>query len=224
MLISTSSLVALLLIAAMMTNGAAAADAVGFDGCNATVDNSTVNTAYLEDYGNVTVSIPSAKGLVAAQALLSFCTPSNVTANNKVNCGPAFLAIAGDTCPDSLLFDVVTSDLTVINNKTTRLDLSSSHNAAISAIVYLTCQAGLDAVLTAANVTVLQNVYTFQFSSEFVCAGYVPASSSNSGPKLLSKGAIVGIIIGIVAVVVIAAALFQWRAKSNSGSESYQRL
>eukprot|EP00331_Platyophrya_macrostoma_P006395 CAMPEP_0176414428 /NCGR_PEP_ID=MMETSP0127-20121128/5252_1 /TAXON_ID=938130 /ORGANISM="Platyophrya macrostoma, Strain WH" /LENGTH=214 /DNA_ID=CAMNT_0017794325 /DNA_START=54 /DNA_END=698 /DNA_ORIENTATION=- len=192
--------------------------ASSFDGCNVTTaDNTTVNVAYLESYGNVSISTTSGASSVA---LVSLCTPMNITANDLSNCGPAYLAVVGSTCSDSLLFDTVSSDLTVVNIKSTRIDFTSSHNATLRAIVNLVCQAGLDAVLSASNVTVLDGAtYTFEFTSEFVCAGYAPAASSDDSSNMLSKGAIVGIIIGVV----IAAALFQWRAKSNSASE-YQRI
>lgn len=198
--------------------------AAAYNGCNVTnsvTGNETVNLQLLANFGNVTVRIDDADA--PEQAQVSFCTPQNVTALNGANCGPAFLAFVGESCgsPATILFDVVASNVTAIDNRTSSIEYSSSTGTQ-RAVVVLQCQLGFAGLESTANVTVVGGVYTFHFLSELVCAGYVPEPAP--ADKMLSKGAIVGIIIGIVALVVIAAALFQWRAKGGNDDGGYQRI
>ena len=187
------------------------------NGCNVTDsfnDNKTINLAYFSAYGNVTFELNSVPVVVG----VSFCAASNFS-RGGANCGPAYLFIpTGSSCAESLVFDTLNSPLAVVDNKTSVVVYSTADGKSTASVV-LVCQPLLDGVNPLGPIEVVNSAYTIKFSSEMACAGYEPVTSKSNE---LSKGAIVGIIIGVVAIVVIAAAVFQWRSKNRA--EDYQQI
>jgi hypothetical protein len=187
-------------------------------GCNVTdpySGNKTINLSYLSKFGNVSLGNRSSGGVVD----ISFCVPVNVTSHSGALCGSAFLAEVGADCADSVLFDIVSSPLRVMDQKTAEIAFACSLGAQ-TATVFLVCQAGLD--FTSIEAPVHNGTHTiYTFAGDQVCAGYVPPPPEE---EMLSKGAIVGIIIGIVGFVVITSALFQWRSRRNSDGDGYEQI
>lgn len=56
--------------------------------------------------------------------------------------------------------------------------------------------------------------YEINFYSKTVCIGYRPSDEDDDEINGLKTGAIVGIVIGVVGVVVLGAVIYQWRAKA----------
>ncbi|CUG92639.1 membrane-associated protein, putative [Bodo saltans] len=190
-------------------------------GCNVTdpfSDNKTINLVYLSKFGNVSLSNASSNN-AAGSVDVSFCEAAPIVSRSGALCGSAFLAEVGAECTDSVLYDVVANPLTVLDQKTSQLTLSSSFGAQTATVIFV-CQAGLDFASLTPPTYVGEHV-TYTFTGEQVCAGYVPPPPED---EMLSKGAIVGIIIGIVGFVVIASALFQWRSRRISDGDGYEQI
>ena len=66
------------------------------------------------------------------------------------------------------------------------------------------------------------------YANEKVCPGYTPpATSAPQAPeekKGLSTGAIVGIVIGALAILVIVLVIFRWKAQKGEEEGEYQRV
>jgi hypothetical protein len=84
--------------------------------------------------------------------------------------------------------------------------------------VSIRCDSGVEKLTATEPVIELNGTsFYFSFASRTVCPGYAPSTDD-----MLSRGAIVGIVIGFVAVVVIVSAVFQWKQKT--ASDAYQSI
>jgi hypothetical protein len=187
--------------------------------CNiSTAKNETVTLKYLANNaaGNVTVSLNDEPRVV----MLSLCSPSDLA------CGATgYLVLLdenGGCGHGSVTYDVAQSSGFSYNASSASvvMELMASSNGATAKIA-IQCDPSADRLLTSTEpVTVLRSAERFfAFASRTVCPDYAPAK----GDDMLSRGAIVGIIIGFVAVVVIVSAVFQWRSRSSSG-DAYQSI
>ncbi len=182
--------------------------------CNVTAsDNRTVTLQYLDTGSNVSVALMNTSRTVE----MSLCT------ERKLSCGAAgFLLLldeAGGCGAGSITFDAPLSSVSY--NETTAsasLELWASANS-VAAMVSVLCDPGAANIVATEPVMRLNaSAYYFAFASRTVCPGYTPPSSDD----MLSRGAIVGIIIGFVAVVVIVSAVFQWKQKT--AGDAYQSI
>lgn len=57
--------------------------------------------------------------------------------------------------------------------------------------------------------------YLVQFYSKSVCGNFEPSGSDEDDGAALKTGAIVGIVIGVVGVVVLGSVIYQWRSKAS---------
>ena len=183
-----------------------------FNVCNTTTPtNESVSLKYLEAAGNVTVTLNDEPHLVS----VSLCEMA------PFQCGVSgYLFFAGDSCESGINFDLPSSSVTY--NETAAaasLELSASALPGTTALVSIKCDSSAESLRPIEHALLINSSYYFAFASRTVCPGYAgPPSSSD----MLSRGAIVGIIIGFVAVVVIVSAVFQWKQKTSS--DEYQSI
>ncbi|EKF28937.1 hypothetical protein MOQ_007298 [Trypanosoma cruzi marinkellei] len=168
----------------------------------------SISLEYLSDYGNVSVMLDEVEIVVG----VSFCWPKKFCVFGE-ECDFGYMIIYEKGCEGIFTH----SDNVSLKNGTLFFTLRSPKP--LVADVYVECDEAING-LRALSANETENTkYVFRFASTTVCPGYQPAGRDN----FPSKGFIITIVTGIVGVVVVAAALFQWKSRSPS-VEDYSQL
>ncbi|EAN91763.1 hypothetical protein TcCL_NonESM10227 [Trypanosoma cruzi] len=168
----------------------------------------SISLEYLSNYGNVSVML----GDVKIDLGVSFCWPKKFSAFGE-ECDFGYMIIYEKGCEGTFTH----SDNVSLENDTLFFTIRSPNT--LMADVYVECDESINGLRAlSANETEITK-YVFRFASTTVCPGYQPPGRD----KFPSKGFLITIVTGIVGVVVVAAALFQWKSRSPS-VEDYSQL
>ncbi|RNF07119.1 uncharacterized protein Tco025E_07438 [Trypanosoma conorhini] len=176
---------------------------------NTTSTGEYMSLEYLSNYGNVSMTLSDRELILG----VSFCKPKIFSASGE-QCGSGYMIMYDKGCGG--LF--VSSGNLSLKNETLFFTLRSDQK--LLANVYVDCDKNLDSLrVLSANET--ENMkYMFRLASMTVCPGYHPSGTGT----FLSKGFIIIIVTGIVGVVILVAALFQWRSRNHSGEDCSQLI
>ncbi|RNF08824.1 hypothetical protein TraAM80_02566 [Trypanosoma rangeli] len=180
------------------------------DKCRAYTGNEDeyMSLEYLANYGNVSMTLSKREVTLG----VSFCRPKNFSSFSE-QCGSGYMIMYEKGCEGVFVFSGNLSR----KNKTLFFTLRSTQK--LMANVYVDCDENLIDLRVLSATETGNMTYEFRLASMTVCPGYNPSGSDN----FLSKGYIIAIVTGIVGVVIVAAALFQWKSKNRS-DEDYSQL
>eukprot|EP00744_Colponema_vietnamica_P015382 GILI01021558.1.p1 GENE.GILI01021558.1~~GILI01021558.1.p1 ORF type:complete len:228 (-),score=14.65 GILI01021558.1:36-719(-) len=163
---------------------------------------------------------------------LSACTAQNLSDA----CGIAYVGIIDGTHGCSTAFDTIIQQTVTANYLERVFNMSAPQapytGGSFTLRVYCDENASDDSLFTNSSIPssyIVGNNYVTSkanYYAKSVCLGYTPPTQApipDDGGNSLQTGAIVGIVIGVVGVVVLASVIYQWRSKAKEDA-AYSQL
>ena len=189
--------------------------------CGITVNGEPVTFEYVGAEDNTTIKVSN----IVNKFDISLCDAKNFSIGGSV-CGFGyFMNMTEPRC--STVFDVATNITYNETNGVAERSFTTSQFGADTVKILIRCSSGAEGGALVPDPTqpstTESGVTTLYFVSMTVCPGYAPPEPPAEEENKLKTGAIVGIIIGVVALIVLGAAIFTWKSKASNDGQ-YQSM